>query len=395
MAPAPPSAVEDFYKGLFGTSGVSLLGGLGLALLELLLCVVFVTPRRVAALDPLLLMRHARDDYARITLLALKLKQRPGALSVVYLGSSIAQRALYDSLDPAPIERRLTALVGEPITFYSLYASAETVRESELLVEQIPEGFRGLVTMVVYDEKDDDLNDASVLEQSPKLVERLALDPADPEEERVAFDGRAVRTTGNYFLDHIQFFSARRENLIHPWLRLPAFPRGGYHRLTPPYPGAEQVALERSRASPHALLAKYRELLETMIDNAQDAGASVVLVEGPANPKYHAMKGKGQALYAKRMEAFARRHGAQYWDLNPDLDLRRADFEDGFHLGDAGARLRFQRLYCQRVAAVLRVQTGRSETLPEDPADDEADAVEAATPQNRRRIHAADADEDP
>src|SRR5207237_1235357 len=126
-------------------------------------------------------------------------------LSVVYLGASTAHRALLDSWDPRPIERELTRRVGEPVRFYSLYCAGQTLREADLLLGYVPERFRGVVVLVVYDDKDDERSRLLALRQNPHLDERLALDPPKGS-RRISFDGRELESTGVFFFDHLQFF---------------------------------------------------------------------------------------------------------------------------------------------------------------------------------------------
>ena len=149
MAGQRTGPARGFVDGLLSSSAWSFAGILLFALLELAASVALLTPRRMVSLPPALLMKNARDDYARITILSYRLKYRTRApLTVVYLGASTAQRALFDGLAPAPIEARLRKKVGERVDFYPLFASGETVEETALLVHQLPKGFRGVVAMV-------------------------------------------------------------------------------------------------------------------------------------------------------------------------------------------------------------------------------------------------------
>jgi hypothetical protein len=352
--------VREFTTGLLSNSGVSLVGGIVLALLELALFAAFATPRHLAEVSPWLAMRHRRDDYARATILTLRMNRHAasGRLSVVYLGSSVAQRALYDSFDPKPIEKGLSFQTGAPVDFYSLYASSETIHEAELIAEYIPRGFRGVVTMVVMDDKDDEKSIESVLAQSPTLEERLALDPLDATAARLALAARTVPRTGIYFLDHLQFFSARREFLLHPWVVWTPYPRGGYHGRVPPPPGAEEKQLLLAFQRPHPLLDRTGDVLARLVEESKSRGATVVLIEAPQNPRYQKLKGPLHDQYETAITAFAREHGVAYWNFNPDLKFEQRDFEDAVHLGAPSKRLRFEQLYVKRVAELLRHLAG-------------------------------------
>ncbi|HVY47109.1 MAG TPA: hypothetical protein VHB21_14575 [Minicystis sp.] len=356
-APEAASAESGFaalWDGLSNPSAASMFGALAFAAVEILACTFGLTPRRVAALSPYTLMKSEADDYARVTVLALRLKlERPGALSVVYLGPSSAHRALLDSWDPRPIERALTAKIGEPVHFYSLYCAGQTLEESLLLVHQIPRGFRGVVTLVVYDDKDDVRAKSLALADNPRLEERLALDPPDDEPRR-AFDGRLLPRTGNYFYDHLQFFGARREIFLHvapPWR---PSPRGGPKYRHPPRRGSEEAVYARYADHPMPLMNRHLPVLTKIIADVHALGVPMVLVEAPANPRFEALKGAARGDYLARVARYAEDEHVAYWDLNPEVHLRRDDFEDAVHLATISSRLRFEHAYIDHLVPVLR-----------------------------------------
>jgi hypothetical protein len=367
--------LETFVAGLLRPSGASLVGMILFALAETLAALWIFTPRHMAVLPPVILMNNGRDDYARITFLAYRLEYeaRP-RLSVVYLGPSTAQRALFDSLEPAPIEAFLRARVGEDVDFYSLYAAGETVEESAILAHHLPDHFRGVVVMVVLAEKDDERSRRLALQQNADLDERLPLDRGGfGDSARIGLAGKRLRRkTGVYFLDHLQFFTARRATLLHPWRTWTPLPRGGTSLGTPPMPGSEERSYEtRFKANPLPLIRHELDLLAEVVDSSRAHGAEVVLVESPANPRYRALKGDANVEYDEKIRAFAAEHGAEYWDLNPEVRPRRQDFEDAVHLGAPAARLRFQRVLCRHLARKLRTIAGEAEGPDEAPDDDE------------------------
>ncbi len=362
--------VDEFVAGLIRPSGASLLGMILFALAEIVVAVVIFTPRRMATLPPVVLMKNARDDYARITFLTYRLKYGArGPLTVVYLGPSTAQRALLDSLDPRPIEARLGKLVGSPVDFYSLYAAGETVEETALLAHQIPADFHGVVAIVIFEDKDDERSRRLAMEANADLEERLPMDPEPGGAPRIGFDGKPLRRTGIYFLDHLQFFAARRATLMHPWQTWTPLERGGMSLGTPPsYRSEERTFETRAKNNPMPLVRRELGLLADAVDTARARGASVVLVESPANPRYEALKGDSHALYQQKIREFSEQHGADYWDLNPEVLPRRQDFEDAVHLGARPMRLRFQNVFCTHLAAKLRTLTS---TRPGESADDD------------------------
>jgi hypothetical protein len=366
--------VDGFLAGLIRPSGASLLGMILFAFVEVVVALVLFTPRRMASLPPVILMKNARDDYARVTFLTYRLKYGPRApLSVVYLGPSTAQRALFDSLEPRPIEARLGRMVGRDVDFYSLYAAGETIEESALLAHQLPAGFRGVVAMVIFEDKDDERSRRLAMEANADLEERLPMDPEPGGAPRVGFDGKPLRRTGIYFLDHLQFFSARRASLLHPWQTWAPLARGGVSLTTPPAYRSEERAFEtRYRNNPMPLVRRELDLLADVVDTARARGAAVVLVESPSNPRYQALKGDDHAVYQEKIREFSTQHGAEYWDINPEVHPRRQDFEDAVHLGTSAMRRRFQNVFCSHLAAKLRTLVPDAETndAPDDEDDD-------------------------
>ena len=316
-------------------------------------------------------MRHRRDDYARATIITLRMNRygAAGRLSVVYLGSSVAQRALYDSFEPQPSRARVEhwQIPGvRPSTSIPFYASSEDdPRGRGSSPEYIPDGFRGVVTMVVMDDKDDERSVESVLAQSPSLEERLALDPLDATAARLALAQRTVPRTGIYFLDHLQFFSARRDFLLHPWVvwapysarRLPR-PDSARRRRH------EETQLILRIQRPHPLLERTGDVLAKLVDETKAKGATVVLIEAPQNPRYQRLKGAMHDQYDVAIRAFAHDHGVAYWNFNPELKLEQRDFEDALHLGAPQKRLRFQQLYCKHVSQELRTLAGSKACAP-------------------------------
>ncbi len=374
---SPPGAANRFTRALYNESAVTFVGAVLFALLEATFFVLFATPRHLANVSPWLAMRYPRDDYARDTMITHRLHRygASGALSVVYVGSSVAQRALFDSWDPKPIEQALAIDVGEHVDFYSLYASSETVHEAELMARYVPEGFRGVVTVVIYDDKDDERSFESALAQAPSLEERLALDPLEHGAKRVSLSGKTLSQTGIYFVDHLQFFSARRDFLLHPWVVWAPYPRGGYHLRAPPAPGAEEKQLVLRRERPHPLLGRSRDVLGKLVDETKAKGAIVVLVEAPLNPRYQELKGAMRGEDDTAIRAFANEHGVEYWNFNPELHFARRDFEDAVHLGVPAKRLKYQQTYCEHVAEKLRLLRGKTGVAGQGPGDgDEAPA---------------------
>ncbi|HEY4117112.1 MAG TPA: hypothetical protein VGM56_04630 [Byssovorax sp.] len=336
--------LSAFASGLLAPSLASIVGAAAFALAELACACACVTPRRLAEVEPRWLMKDGLDEYARVSLEAFRMAaEAPAPLGVVYLGSSMARRALLDGDDPAPIEADLARLVGERVRFHSLETPGQTLLEARSLAALIPRSFDGVVTIVVHEDHDDERNAAVAGAKSFRDLARLAVDTPG-----------VTPPTGVHFLDHLDWYAARRGALarLGP---VPEWPRGG-----PPTAGGRPIGLRRWReierraeANPSPLLDKHELALETLVESARGDGRVVVLLESPANPRYAAFKAHLATGYRSRMQALAKRTGALYWDLNPVADLVPEEFDDQVHLGAYAARLRFQTLYVNRLAAQL------------------------------------------
>ena len=142
---------------------------------------------------------------------------------------------------------------------------------------------------------------------------------------------------------------------------------------TPPAYRAEERTFDaRAKNNPMPLVRRELGALADAVDAARARGASVVLVESPSNPRYQALKGDRHALYQAKIREFSEQHGAEYWDLNPEVRPRRQDFEDAVHLGASAMRLRFQNVFCRHLAAKLRALSPTEPTdTPSEDTDDE------------------------
>jgi hypothetical protein len=365
-------ADDSFGAGLLRPSASSFAGMILFALVELTFAASLITPRHLASLPPVLLMTSARDDYARVALETYRIRYLPRApLAVAYLGASTAQRAIYDDMTPRFIEHRLKNKVGQKVDFYPLIAAGETIQESALLVHQLPKEFRGVIAMVVYEDKDDVRNRLLLKRvNGADFEERLPFDALPGDGPRLGFDGTPLAETGVYFFDHLRFFAARRAQFLRPWPTWQSPARGSRAQPTPPKRGAEQDAYKkRYKHSPNALF-KHFDLLAEIIRSAKERHAPIVFVEAPANPLFQLLKGEKHAVYQEKVRAFAEDNGAEYWDLNPEVKPRRADFEDAVHLGDPARRLKFERALCDRLADKLRDMVD-APAKHEEPADDD------------------------
>ncbi|HVY47108.1 MAG TPA: hypothetical protein VHB21_14570, partial [Minicystis sp.] len=352
---ARPRVLDELVAGLTDASFRSFVGVALVAAVELAAAALLLTPRAFARLPMAVFMTNGDDDQARVSVLAAKLHaSRPGALSVVYLGASTANHALLDSFDPRPMERALSARVGEHVRFWSMYSSLQLFEESLLLVRQLPAGFRGVVAVMIHDDKDDHRAKLHMLEHDPDVEERLAVDPPDPAEHKIGYDGRTLRRTGCFFVDHLGFFAARRFNFLEP---VPVWPQPLLDRFRyPPRPGVEEYEAQRFWLNPHPLVVRHLTILGDMAREARARGAEIVFVEAPANPRVVTLLRGAQERYVTAIRSFSASVGAAYWDLNDDVQLTREDFQDAIHLGTVRARRRYEQAFVERLTPLLRAR---------------------------------------
>jgi hypothetical protein len=337
-----------FFEGLIRPSPASFFGAIVVAVLEIVGATLLLTPRNIAKLDPRVLMRTESDDYAQATVIAFKLRGHPKeTLGVVYLGASVAERAIFDGYAPGPIEADLESEVGQPVRFYSLFAHGQLVSEALTLAEQMPPGFRGVVTLMLHDGHDD-VRQRRARASQHMPAQLLALDdPGAPK-------GKSKERTGVFFLDHFTFFASRRDNLLWPRIAIRGQRRGGLLYHSPPAPGTEAFAFERYAENPMPIVRQALPALNQFLAEMTRRGVTAVLVEAPENPDYLALKVDDHEAYLNAMKAMTARHGAEFWDLNPEVQVVREDFADAVHLGNDVARMRFQKIFVDHLARALR-----------------------------------------
>ncbi|HVY47110.1 MAG TPA: hypothetical protein VHB21_14580 [Minicystis sp.] len=360
------SVWTSFWRGLFHPSLASCVGAPLFVLFELAVFCLLVTPAHLAHIDAKIIMESPRDDYARITINALRLRYlTPKGLNVAYIGASSARQALLNSESPGLIEDYLTAQVGEHVTFHFLCADAETLEEAIVMTDQLPPDYRGVAVVVISDYRDEDRE--RFFREHDRMFRagsRLAL--YSPEDERLAPElGEAKpRHTGIYFLDFFPFFAVRRVVGARLYRSLPKPPGDGAPGPMNPAQQAAfarhmQLAWERVKkdydARPKlAILNKDLPILEALVGAWKRRGVTGILLEAPDNPRYDALKGGMREVYRREMPVFAQRLGVEYWDLNPEVELRPSDFADHVHLLDRGARFKFQAAFVRRLGAFMR-----------------------------------------
>jgi hypothetical protein len=388
--------LRQFWSGLTTITLSSALLAVGFAILEFCAAVVFVTPKSLAHLRPRWLMENRVDDSASTTIDALRTRQKGGTSGVIFLGASNARMSL--TRNGLNMPRRLARAVGRDVEYRQFFRDSQNMAEWIAILDQLPPSFRGVVVLSVLDTKrtliraSSDprtvlaINSPSLENPSPLLAKGL----------RVA--GPMPFRTGVYFLDHLQFFAARRASLV----RLGgAMARGtktvnGVARQSRKNWGRHLAKLRRKR--PPAML-ELLPYLEEIIGKLHERGNDVVLLEAPVNPLFDRWKPAEHsraAEYEPEMLSFAKRLGVHYWNPSVEAGLVSGDFKDPIHVVSRAGRRAYERVVVQHLAKLLN-----GEAVPDGPVTPEVEHTprdlahieSLLTPRPRRSRKALDDEE--
>ncbi|HVY48105.1 MAG TPA: hypothetical protein VHB21_19590, partial [Minicystis sp.] len=109
-----------------------------------------------------------------------------------------------------------------------------------------------------------------------------------------------------------------------------------------------------SLALTRAGVAHELHLVERFARTLRDRRVPVVLLEGPVNPRFAAMKRDFDRAYREELDGVLARTGATYWDVSDEAKLEADDFYDPIHMGNQAARARFEAALEDKIAARLR-----------------------------------------
>jgi hypothetical protein len=389
-------ALRSFWSGLATPSLPTALGAVAFALLELYAAALWVTPKKLARIDPVVLMEGRNDDRSVVTVEALRMRRPSKRRGVAMLGASHGVRSLVDH--GAGIPDRLLRATGEHVDFFPLCAAGQSIAEWIVLLDQIPPDFRGVVILTVIDQM------GTIRGRQPTRVHtRMALSSPTFDHPPEIFARHLQPTdlasssllppTGVYFLDHLAFFASRRSALV----------RAGPAERRPPAPRVARKT-RRNRQSFATILAKMEREpgpaligilpeLAALIAPLRRPGLEIVILEAPVNPRLDAMKRASHSradVYDPAMLAFARREGVRYWNPSAEVEISDADFTDAIHLHSASGRRRFEAAIAGRLGALLR-----GEEVADGPRSPPVDPAALATePEAAAADSEAGADED-
>ncbi len=356
----------DLWAGLTAGTTASWIGAVVFCALEFVAAAVVFQPRRLVKFNPHYLMQDRGDEYCLLSWRLMKMRYSTlERLQVVYMGASQATRSLH-TIDPAILSAEVSEAAGMDIDFNVFSSNNQRFEEALEITDQFPASYRGVVVMIVNDYKDDYKGKGGRDPVAQKRLRRRIATVGVPSLQGIwAASGYKPLKTGNFFLDHLDFFAARRGAAMRltPPKGLPGQGSFNHEKLEEALDrlgkqheeidnGDDQLWKKLDARAP--LLTKSRRVTTRLLSNMNRRGVTVVFVANPELPSR-------DRVYAERVERFhaqidelAASYGGVYWDFNPDLGLEDSDFQDMIHLGNDEARRRFQTLLMDHLGELFR-----------------------------------------
>jgi hypothetical protein len=320
---------------------------------------VMITPEFVARIDGGYFARERRDPHTYVTATALRLRSGERQSNIVcFVGASSLLHAVATEKE---CSRLLSETAGTEIRSYTLCAPAMTVWEMISVVDCISPNVGGAIVLNV--------NPVNLCATVDKLEERVRSPLLGIPSEAYADEVRRANlefsvSTGNYFIDHGAYYSTRLwPFLVHTVtgpIRDPLFyevgrvriPDARFDRMTPGRVTRLNRLLAAAENEKHNL-----EVLSRMFARLKDKGstAQIILLESAWNPRaWNRTDDSARDRYRRKLEEFAVAHGAQYWSVSEEAQLKDRDFHDFNHIGSHPARLRFTEAIARRLGPYLQ-----------------------------------------
>lgn len=314
---------------------------------------LWLTPERIVAAGHGLWMNDPWDHSAYVTVEALSMQRAdPRTPAIAVVGSS-SMRHVFEDHDA--FRERLSNELAQPVRMHFLAAGGQSLWESELLLDHLPDGFRGTVVIGVHPGRA--IYDGAALTAWMEQP-RLGLDSSSTRKLRDRLGLPQKDPSGFYFLDHMPFIAARRGAIARNLLTGPQ-PYARHGRQIEAPLSVETAAI-RDAGAPSVMQHWERdgtrgaEALQRLSERLTAAGVDVVVAFSPLHPNVEARHPESLARFRRLMRKSALAAGASVLDLNAEAALRETDFRDAFHLNTSGGRARCENALASELTERLR-----------------------------------------
>ncbi|MDR3514220.1 MAG: hypothetical protein P4M00_00260 [Azospirillaceae bacterium] len=346
-----------FLDGLLRPSLVAVFVALALCLGVMIAAATLITEQAMMAQGAALFAQDPLDDYAFASSEALRFqRQPPVGAHVALIGTAALREGLTVGGD---IAARLAQRLGHPMPVVDFMSGGQSGIETAALAESLGPDFRGILVLgISLSRLAADSSELGGLVREP----RLAFVSAAGDAEIRANGFEPPHRTGNYLIDNYKFFVARYRPIL--WHLLSGTAPVHDTRTYLGRPAADTAEWASDALILKARLSHYQERaegnlgsLDRLIRLFPDRNkVQIVLMEIPLNPR--AMDQViGRAFveaHRARVQAFARREGVVYWDLNPTAGLLPADFQDWAHINSAHAQDRWTSQMVERLIPLIQ-----------------------------------------
>mgnify|MGYP002620614322 FL=1 len=347
--------LAEFLRGATQPSLAGLIGIIVVASGLFAACLVFITPRNIARIDPGYLMTSRYDSWVVHSSTVLSLAEfgvEPGTRPVALFGTSALHHAVTSVEE---LGDQIEGLTDQRVRVYPLWSDALWVWDITNAIGMLPDEFPGVVVL--------SLSALSFCREG-EGIDRLNTQPraaytSEQLREEMRIQGVEPRgLTGIYFLDESRFFTVRlsavRNIVFGPRRQGRLF--DGQNQLPDPTRWDRIMAAMNSRLEQYdAAHGQVFDAVGRIIDALHSRGARVVICEPPINP--YAMTRMDQAVFEKHrvnMRSFASERGIEYWDLRSDVPLPEAEFNDDWtHLTKGAGREAYTAELGKRIARLL------------------------------------------
>ncbi len=329
------------------------------AVVLFLCCVALLTQDLLAGAGCGYFMADWKDDYAYLTCTVLQAARIESPEPAIAL---IGASALRESIAGAEyLAGLMTEELGQNFRVLPLTAAGLTHWEASAIADRIAGRVQGVVVLEVSPGK-------MALPQGffEDLVRqpRLALDAGAFDEEAHRAGIALPRRTGNFFLDHHGFFSAR------PWAVLnlvkgpvvPDLHQARTWRVLSEDEWAMAEASLRQRIGGYAENGprNFEVMGRTIACLREAGGIQVVLLESVRNPRADRIMRdspecrEALTMYEKDVRAHAETWGVPYLDMTAEAELAPGEFIDTSHIWDTDAAKRYTHVLAAHLTALIK-----------------------------------------